>query len=94
MTCQYCHSNQHNINNCPNIICRYCKEIGHPKWLCKNKDNKDNKENELTDNVTENNKNLSEENDYSSDEKNSEESMLVENKESENKKFNDLYSFI
>ena len=41
MTCQYCHSNQHNINNCPTIICRYCKEIGHPKWLCKNKDNKD-----------------------------------------------------
>lgn len=38
MTCQYCHSNTHDINDCPVIICRYCKKVGHPKWLCKNKD--------------------------------------------------------
>ena len=38
MTCQYCHSTTHNINNCPNIICRYCKQSGHPKWLCINKE--------------------------------------------------------
>ena len=44
MTCQYCHSKDHTINNCPNIICRYCKQVGHPKWLCKNKNNIENKE--------------------------------------------------
>lgn len=38
--CQYCHSKDHDINNCPTIICRYCKQVGHPKWLCKNKDQK------------------------------------------------------
>lgn len=38
MSCQYCHSKEHDINNCPIIICRYCKQVGHPKWLCKNKD--------------------------------------------------------
>lgn len=38
MTCQYCHSKDHDINNCPVIICRYCKQVGHPKWLCKNRD--------------------------------------------------------
>ena len=38
--CQYCHSKDHDINHCPTIICRYCKQIGHPKWLCKNKDQK------------------------------------------------------
>lgn len=37
MLCQYCHSPDHDINNCPVIICRYCKQVGHPKWLCKNK---------------------------------------------------------
>ena len=46
MTCQYCHSNTHDINDCPVIICRYCKKLGHPKWLCKNKDNKDKDKNQ------------------------------------------------
>lgn len=41
MTCQYCHSNTHNINNCPIIVCRYCKQVGHPKWLCTTKEVKD-----------------------------------------------------
>ena len=40
MVCHYCHSADHNINNCPTIVCRYCKEVGHPKWLCQNKNNK------------------------------------------------------
>lgn len=49
MTCQYCHSNDHEINKCPTIICRYCKKIGHPKWLCKSKDKNDkNDKNEKT----------------------------------------------
>ena len=44
--CQYCHSEEHDINNCPVIVCRYCKQVGHPKWLCKNKDcQKHNKKN-------------------------------------------------
>ncbi len=38
MICQYCHSNTHTINSCPTIICRYCKQSGHPKWLCINKE--------------------------------------------------------
>lgn len=38
--CQYCHSKEHDINNCPTIVCRYCKQVGHPKWLCKNKGEK------------------------------------------------------
>lgn len=36
--CQYCHSKEHDINTCPVIICRYCRKVGHPKWLCKEKD--------------------------------------------------------
>lgn len=36
--CQYCHSKEHDINHCPVIICRYCRQVGHPKWLCPNKD--------------------------------------------------------
>lgn len=43
MACHYCHSSDHNINDCPNIICRYCNEVGHPKWLCKNKNKKNDK---------------------------------------------------
>ena len=45
MACHYCHSCEHNINDCPNIICRYCNEVGHPKWLCKNKNKKNDKNN-------------------------------------------------
>ena len=43
MTCHYCHSDDHIINNCPKIVCYYCKKVGHPKWLCKNKNDKLNK---------------------------------------------------
>ena len=45
--CQYCHSKEHDINHCPVIICRYCRQVGHPKWLCPNKDNKENKDNKV-----------------------------------------------
>ena len=41
MICKYCHLNTHLIDKCPTIICKSCKEIGHPQWLCKDK--KDNK---------------------------------------------------
>jgi len=49
--CQYCHSKDHNINNCPTIICRYCKQIGHPKWLCKNKEVNKNKKKFIDKNI-------------------------------------------
>ena len=48
MTCQYCHSKDHDINNCPVIICRICRKIGHPKWLCKNKELKQTKTKKFT----------------------------------------------
>jgi hypothetical protein len=37
MNCKYCHLNNHIIDKCPTIICKNCKEIGHPQWLCKDK---------------------------------------------------------
>jgi ATP-dependent Lon protease len=41
MICKYCHSNSHIIDVCPTIICKKCKNIGHPQWLCKDKKNLD-----------------------------------------------------
>ncbi len=41
MICKYCHENTHYIDVCPIIICKICKDIGHPQWLCiKKKNNK------------------------------------------------------
>jgi hypothetical protein len=37
MICKYCHLKTHYIDKCPTIICKNCKEIGHPQWLCKQK---------------------------------------------------------
>jgi hypothetical protein len=37
MICKYCHLDKHYIDKCPTIICKICKEIGHPQWLCKEK---------------------------------------------------------
>ena len=43
MLCKYCHLKTHLIDKCPTIICKNCKEVGHPQWLCKDKKNiKDN----------------------------------------------------
>jgi hypothetical protein len=42
MNCKYCHLKTHYIDKCPTIICKNCKKIGHPLWLCKEKKN-DNK---------------------------------------------------
>lgn len=39
MICKYCHLKTHLIDKCPTIICKNCKEIGHPQWLCKEKKN-------------------------------------------------------
>ena len=39
MNCKYCHLNTHYIDTCPTIICKNCKDIGHPQWLCKQKKN-------------------------------------------------------
>ena len=35
MNCKYCHLKTHYIDKCPTIICKNCKDIGHPQWLCK-----------------------------------------------------------
>jgi hypothetical protein len=32
--CKYCHLPGHVIDKCPTIICKHCKSIGHPNWLC------------------------------------------------------------
>jgi hypothetical protein len=37
MLCKYCHLSTHFIDECPTIICKICKKIGHPQWLCKDK---------------------------------------------------------
>jgi hypothetical protein len=37
MLCKYCHLKDHFIDSCPTIICKICKEIGHPQWLCTTK---------------------------------------------------------
>jgi len=51
MNCKYCHLNTHYIDTCPTIICKNCKDIGHPQWLCKQKKNiKQNNNNKLTEN--------------------------------------------
>lgn len=42
MNCKYCHLKTHLIDKCPTIICKNCKEIGHPQWLCKDKKNNKN----------------------------------------------------
>ena len=39
MICKYCHENTHYIDVCPIIICKFCKDIGHPQWLCIKKKN-------------------------------------------------------
>ena len=43
MICKYCHENTHYIDVCPIIICKICKDIGHPQWLCIKKKNNNNK---------------------------------------------------
>lgn len=40
MSCKYCFQTDHTIETCKTILCRTCKELGHPHWLCKGKDNK------------------------------------------------------
>ncbi len=34
MSCKYCFQNDHTIEQCKTILCRVCKDIGHPHWLC------------------------------------------------------------
>lgn len=34
MSCKYCFQSDHTIEQCKTILCRVCKEIGHPHWLC------------------------------------------------------------
>ncbi len=42
MNCKYCHLNTHYIDKCPTIICKICKGVGHPQWLCIEKSPKNN----------------------------------------------------
>ena len=32
--CKYCKSDKHNIDDCPQVICRNCKQRGHVDWKC------------------------------------------------------------
>ena len=36
MLCKYCKKNTHLIDDCPEIICKKCRIVGHPFWKCKN----------------------------------------------------------
>ena len=49
--CKYCHLSGHIIDKCPTIICKHCKAIGHPNWLCKNNPNAENIKNPLSPNL-------------------------------------------
>jgi hypothetical protein len=55
MNCKYCHLKTHYIDKCPTIICKICKEVGHPQWLCKekkiSKNNHNNHNNSNTNNI-------------------------------------------
>ena len=52
MNCKYCHLKTHYIDKCPTIICKICKEVGHPQWLCKEKKfNKNINNNTKTNNI-------------------------------------------
>ncbi len=42
--CKYCHLEGHIIDKCPTIICKYCKAVGHPNWLCKSNPNAENRD--------------------------------------------------
>ena len=42
MNCKYCHLKTHYIDKCPTIICKNCKEVSNPQWLCKDKKNNNN----------------------------------------------------
>jgi len=35
MNCKYCYQSDHTIENCKTIICKVCRDSGHPHWLCK-----------------------------------------------------------
>ena len=53
--CKYCHLDGHLIDNCPTIICKICKDIGHPQWLCTKKTKpKNNLSNNLSNNSSNN----------------------------------------
>jgi hypothetical protein len=49
--CKYCHLPGHVIDKCPTIICKHCKAIGHPNWLCKNNPNAENVKSPLSPNL-------------------------------------------
>ncbi len=33
--CKYCKKTTHTIDNCPDIMCKICKQSGHPHWRCR-----------------------------------------------------------
>ncbi len=49
--CKYCHLAGHVIDKCPTIICKHCKAIGHPNWLCKSNPNAENVKSPLSPNL-------------------------------------------
>ena len=49
--CKYCHLPGHVIDKCPTIICKHCKAIGHPNWLCKSNPNAENVKSPLSPNL-------------------------------------------
>lgn len=58
MICKYCHENTHYIDECPIIICKICKGIGHPQWSCtKKKNNNSNTSNNNNNSSNNNNSN-------------------------------------
>lgn len=46
MLCKYCHLKTHLIDKCPTIICKICRDIGHPQWLCTKKKEINSKKND------------------------------------------------
>ena len=54
MNCKYCHLSTHYIDECPTLICKNCKKVGHPQWLCNQ--SKMNRNNNISNNCSNNNK--------------------------------------
>jgi len=42
MYCKYCKKRDHDIDNCKDIMCKTCKQYGHPHWKCNNSNNNNN----------------------------------------------------
>ena len=100
MICKYCHENTHYIDECPIIICKICKGIGHPQWSCTKKKNNNNSNssnnnsnssnNSSNNNSNNNNNNSNSSNNNSSNNNSNNNNKLLNDNKSLNGKWNSI----